>query len=258
MDSAFLAKDGSLHSKNRPAIYFDSSVLIDYWLSVDFFTEADKWIEIALRREKETAEVLKKVIFNKREFPTAEIREKLCIGKAKGFAVISPLSLLELIEWQADHGLRDAISHYLGHWTVARRNKKQIGDYLNKFFEMRKIEISKFRSKKKEKLDSSVLAELMSLTWLDSNFATCHGFKGLLLADIKGFNLSFSNAWMVPSAYSYLQLGLADIMHILIAEHLKCDYIASYDQDFKRAKSIIEEETKLKVLTSASEILNHI
>jgi predicted nucleic acid-binding protein len=66
-----------------------------------------------------------------------------------------------------------------------------------------------------------------------------HGLDGLLKVDIVNFDLHFRRAWQEPSAFAYLQLGLADIMHILLAQHLGCTYIASFDSDFKRVKNII-------------------
>jgi predicted nucleic acid-binding protein len=78
---------------------------------------------------------------------------------------------------------------------------------------------------------------------------------GLLQADIVNFELTLEKAWQEPSAYAYLQLGVSDILHILLAQHLGCDYVATFDDDFRRARSIIEEKSKMKVLTGPEDIL---
>lgn len=44
-------------------------------------------------------------------------------------------------------------------------------------------------------------------------------------------------------------------MHILFAEHLGCEYLVSYDSDFKSAKSVIEERNGIKVLITSEELL---
>lgn len=92
-------------------------------------------------------------------------------------------------------------------------------------------------------------------TWLGRSFAECHGLQGLLQADVVNFELTIDKIWQEPSAYAYLQLGISDIMHILIAQHLGCRYIASFDTDFQRASDIIAEETGMIVLRNPEDIL---
>ena len=82
-----------------------------------------------------------------------------------------------------------------------------------------------------------------------------YGLQGLLQVGIKNFNFAIDDAWQESSAYAYLQLGLADTMHILIAEHLGCAYFASFDADFLRIKEILTEETGITLLTKPEEIL---
>jgi predicted nucleic acid-binding protein len=67
--------------------------------------------------------------------------------------------------------------------------------------------------------------------------------------------LGIDRVWKEPSAYAYLQLGVADIVHILLAQHLGCEYIATFDSDFKRIKDIIMEKTGISVLLSPEEII---
>jgi hypothetical protein len=136
---------------------------------------------------------------------------------------------------------------------IQRRSKKEIGDYLKRLLELRRDEVEKRKGKRHGY--STGLEILMSDTWLNRSFAECHGLEGLLQADIVNFKLTLDEAWQEPSAYAYLQLGTSDIMHILLARHLGCAYIASFDDDFRRARDIIEQESKMKVLTTAEEIL---
>ena len=77
----------------------------------------------------------------------------------------------------------------------------------------------------------------------------------MLQVDIVNFTISIEKAWQEPSAYAYLQMGIGDILHILFAQHLGCQYFASFDSDFSRAKDIIEKETGINVVTSPEEIL---
>jgi hypothetical protein len=95
----------------------------------------------------------------------------------------------------------------------------------------------------------------MAETWLNRSFVESHGLMGLLQVDIVNFHFPVNQAWQEPSVYAYMQLGLGDIMHILLAQHLGCQYIASFDSDFKKVKEIIEEKTGIFVLTEPEEIL---
>jgi hypothetical protein len=252
----YVTRIGRLRAKYLPAIYFDSSVLIDYWMTEGLETD---WTEDPI--EKTISENYPKSLMVVRELLKAdkklqkvvEIRKKLIFGLSKLSAVISPLALLELMEWKAEASFREYASDAAGVHIIKRRSKKEIGDYLKKLLELRRDEIKK--QKKKENGYSTGLEIIMSDTWLNRSFAECHGLIGLLQADIVNFKLTLDRAWQEPFAYAYLQLGTSDILHILLAQHLGCIYIASFDDDFRRAREIIEEETKMKVLTSPEDIL---
>ena len=252
----YVTRIGRLRAKYLPAIYFDSSVLIDYWMTEGLETD---WTEDPI--EKIISENYPKSLMVVRELLKAdkklqkvvEIRKKLIFGLSKLSAVISPLALLELMEWKAEASFREYASDAAGVHIIKRRSKKEIGDYLKKLLELRRDEIEK--QKKKENGYSTGLEIIMSDTWLNRSFAECHGLIGLLQADIVNFKLTLDRAWQEPFAYAYLQLGTSDILHILLAQHLGCIYIASFDDDFRRAREIIEEDTKMKVLTSPEDIL---
>jgi hypothetical protein len=247
-----LTKNGRLRKKFLPAVYFDSSVVIDYWRAEGMEmpeTEMDRFV-----KEDELLQVVRSILASEVQFNRmAEIRKKLSFDEAKVTAVVSPLSLLELMEWQSEAAFKQIASEASGVGFIQKRSKKQIGDYLKEALKMRRAEFEEQKGNKQGK--STGLEWLMSETWLNRSFLECHGLKGLLQVDIVNFHLTINKSWMEPSAYAYLQLGTADIMHILLALHLGCKYIASFDSDFLRVKDIIQEETGILVLSSPEEIL---
>jgi hypothetical protein len=167
-------------------------------------------------------------------------------------AVVTPLALLELIIWHAESTFKQYASEAASVYFIQKKSKKQIGDYLKRILELRRDEpIKQIGGRKKH----SGLEYLWNDLWVGRSFADCHGLGGLLQVDIVDFELTLNQAWQEPSAYAYLKLGISDILHILIARHLRCTYIASFDEDFRRARDIIEAETTMKVLTSPEDIL---
>lgn len=213
-------------------------------------TEMDRFV-----KEDELLQVVRNILASQVQFnKMAEIRKKLLSEETKVTPVVSPLSLLELMEWQAEAAFKQIASEASGVGFIQRRSKKQIGDYLKEALKMRKAEFEKQKGNKRG--SSTGLEWLMSETWLNRSFLECNGLCGLLQVDIVNFHLTINQAWGEPSAYAYLQLGIADIMHILLARHLGCKYIASFDSDFVRVKDIIYKETGIIVLTSPEEILS--
>jgi predicted nucleic acid-binding protein len=255
MKDTILTSTGKLQKKFLPAIYFDTSILVDYWMTEGMEmpeTETDKLMK---KNELLHLQVVRDILRSeKRINKVVEIRKKLFFEKVKVTPVVSPLSLLELMEWQAEAAFKQIASEASGTVFIQKKSKKQIGDYLKKALELRKAEVKKQKGKKRGV--STGLKILMSKTRLNSSFAEAHGLHGLLQVNIVNFRLSVSKVWEDPSAYAYLQLGVADIMHILLAQHIGCQYIASFDSDFARVKDIINEETGISILTSPEEILD--
>jgi hypothetical protein len=252
----YVTRTGRLKAKYLPAIYFDSSVLIDYWMTEGLETDwtEDPTEKIISESEPKSLVVVRELLkADKRLQKVVEIRKKLIFGSSKLSAVISPLALLELMAWQAEAAFKRYATEAAGVHIIQRKSKKEIGDCLKKLLELRRDEIEKQKGKKKGY--STGLETLMNDTWLNRSFAECHGLRGLLQADVVNFKLTLDKAWQEPFAYAYLQLGISDIVHILLAQHLGCHYIASFDDDFRRGRNIIEEENKIEVLISPEEIL---
>jgi len=256
MSDGIVNRYGKLRAKFLPVMYFDSSVLIDYWMVEGMEMELPEGSieKMISEQESECIKVLREVLkSNKRIAGMIEIRRKLLFEDVRVNPIISPLSLLELMEWKAEAAFKEYAAEASGALVIQRKSKKEIGDYLKKILELRKDEVKRLEGNRRE--NSTGLEILMSDMWLNRSFAECHGLQGLLQADIINLKMTFNKIWQEPSAYAYLQLGLSDIMHVLIAQHLGCEYIASYDSDFKRAKDIIKEENGISILSTPEEIL---
>jgi hypothetical protein len=260
MSDGILTESGKLRDQFLPAVYFDSSVLIDYWLTEGSEIELPEGSveRIMLERESEDTKILRELLKSDRRIAgMIEIRKKLLFENVKVSAVISPLSLLELMEWNAEAAFKETAVEVAGTLLIQRKSKKEIGDYLKKPLELREEEVKTQRGQKGEIHDysSTGLEIIMGDTWLNRSFAECHGLQGLLQADIINFRLAIDQSWQEPFVYAYLQLGISDIFHILIAQHLGCEYFASFDSDFVRVKDIIKKESGITLLSSPEEIL---
>ena len=254
MNKEILTKSGKLKKEYLPAVYFDSSVLIDYWMVEGTEIPQDE-IEKEIKEKSSTHRVLSLVRdilkSHKQIEKMIEIRKKLLFEKVKVTPVITPLSILELTGWEAEATFKQIASESVGTLLIQKKSKKEIGNYLKKILELR---MEESKNKKGKKNFTTELERLISETWINPSYTIAHGFSGLLLADIINFHFSIDTVWQDPCTYSYLQLSAADILHILFAQHLGCDYIASFDSDFKRVEKILNQNG-ISLLKSPDEIL---
>lgn len=248
-----LTKKGRIRKSYLPAVYFDTSVIIDYWLAEGLEVEIGE--EDILFEEPPHFGAVREIIRSESRLrKVVGLRKKIIYEEISTTPIITPLCMLELMEWYAGSGFKNLVSDVAGVLFIQKKSRKHIGDYLKKALELRKKEVK--RQKGKPKGLSTGLEIVMADTWLNGSFAKAHGLAGLYLADVLNFKLTEKKIWQEPSAYAYLQLGIADIMHILFAQHLGCQYIASFDSDFERAKDIIFEETGIAILTKPDDILS--
>jgi len=96
----YVNRSGKLKAECLPAVYFDSSVLIDYWMTegLEIDRSEDPMLKITSENEPKNLLVVRELLkADKRIEKVIEIRKKLLFGIPKLSAVISPLSLLELM-----------------------------------------------------------------------------------------------------------------------------------------------------------------
>lgn len=244
--------NGKLKKVMHPAVYLDSSVIIDYWLveGCEYSPSLDEII-----KESEYKTVMRNLLHaDKRLDKVTEIRIKLT-GSSKTTAIVSPIGILELIEWNAEHTFKELAASAARVQFVQKQGKKKIGDYLKELLRLKREE-TELQKETTDKITCSTgLDILMSETRLEPSYLAAHGLDGLFYADIKGFSFSFEDIWQESSVFAYLQLGAADIMHLLLAKHLGCDYIASFDNDFTRVGDIVKEKMNVTIISSPEELL---
>ena len=238
-------------------MYFDSSVVIDYWMTEGMESPENDTQKLVRSGELLHLKVVRDILRSERKVnEVVEIRKKLVLGEPKTTPVVSPICLIELMEWQAEAGFRQIASEACSAQFVKKMGKKDIGDYVKKAIALRKDEIRQKKECGKAHPWSTGLESLIGVIWLNQSFAECHGLSGIFQVDVLNFDLTFKKTWIECSDYACLQLGVGDIMHILLAQHFGCKYIASFDSDFARAKDIIKDITGMDVLRSAREILD--
>lgn len=268
--------EGKLIDELLPAVYFDSSLVIDYYMAESLpYDEKELDYDIDLPEDpieqlpEEVQENLQEYIeaksypqefllreiinSDKRINQVRQIRNKILFEELKVNPVISPLVITELIKWFTESAFKQMASESVGSKVIQRFGDKQIGNYLKKLMELHNEskdnpEFSNWRREGIKRLHYEL--------WMSPSFVHAHGLSGLIHANIINFDLTMKKAWYEPSAYSFLQVGATDIMHILFAEHLGCEYIATFDDDFKRAEDIIKEETGITVVKGYKEIID--
>lgn len=255
MKNAILTKAGKLRKKFLPAVYFDSSVVIDYWMTDEMeYSQAETGERVTDNQRPDLVVVRKVLQSDVRINKVLKIREKLLSGECRVTPIVSPLVLLEFMEWHAEAWFKQFASEAVGAINISKKSKKDIGKYLGKVLQL-KIEES-------ARQEGETIIEDKGLEILWDNLLpmitheSFHGLEGLLEVEVVNFSLSVNKLWKEPIACAFLQLGAADIMHILLAQHLGCQYLAGFDEDFKRAKDIVQKETGILVLTSPDEILD--
>ncbi len=248
---AVLDDNGKLIAELHPAVYFDSSVLIEYWRAEgggdpdedELLIPPDPFDELVRGLVVKSEERFEQMV---------EMRKKIESGESKLTAIASPAGLFELLKWYAQTGFRSAASQVIEPRVSRSWDGKQVGSYLKRAFDQWHAE----RQAVEDGALQSVTNELknfMACTVPGSGYAEAYGLAGIVYAEVKDFNLVFGevyNSWSLP----YLQLDAADFMHVLFAKRLGCEYLASFDQDFQRTAESIERLYKIRVLTDHAQL----
>ena len=222
--------------------YLDSSILIEYHSANNTNSE-----------NHENEDKLK-IIFDK--FIKQNSRIKFCEKLKKILTsnnspldvVVSPLSLIEYHEWFSETIFKNELALKYNFNRIGSKSKKNIGDFYYKLMKEVEFDFSKDCG------ENSILNN----AFLDPNIVVGQQLEGLRLIDINELNISIDNVWSKYCFFSILQMGLADIMHLITAINFGCQYFLTFDNDFKRVKEILKKHEKIEIIAGVNELKDFI
>lgn len=271
MTDKVLDNEGNLLPKFTPAIYFDSCVLIDYYLAYGLEFEPSPIVE-AMGKNRAPYEKSLLTLFkqDKRFADLTKLRETL-LNETDAYAVTSPLAIFELIGWNSATTFKDIAVDLLGSSSVLKKGNKDIarllGHIVNEHIkESERLDgvpwsVTTGKDGERQSTGERSWGSLFSITSTSGGPSLrCHELFSIIVADVINFKLAESDVWCNLEILSYLQMGAADILHLLIARHLGCKWFATFDSDFTvpHCKKYIEEELGLSLLTTPQDIINEL
>lgn len=110
MTKATITATGRLQEKFLPAMYFDSSVLIAYWMT-ECLEMPENNSDRLFEKNKSYLQVVRDILKSEKTIrKVVEIRKRLLFEKTKVVPIVSPLSLLELAEWHSEAAFKQISS----------------------------------------------------------------------------------------------------------------------------------------------------
>ena len=246
---------GALLDKFKPGIYLDTNVLMEYWLAEGMDRDIEDDIEELVRPNK-YLDFLKELLqADRRTSLMTEIRKMALCSRAS--LIFTPFSLLEFLKIHVESIFKWYVVEATSiDFLEFKINKRNIVDYLDKILDMGNQARGERDSKPPdERGDTSGPEFVCGDLWIEPSFVLSNGFQGLSEADVVNFDLTHPKVWQEFRLFPYYQTSLADMIHILLASHLGCEYIASFDSHFKilkegGVKEIIRGTTGIQVLNS--------
>lgn len=216
-------------------VYCDTSLVIEYLLAQgrepeaktahspfpepDHQREERKYWETLFRHNKrfQFASRLRSIVgWN---FPTSEL-------------VVSPFVLLELDEWYAEECFKQHAIEGTHVKAIQSHSRKEIGQFIQTIVRDSEANDDSFPARIWGAMASRIRGESLA---------------GLQIRAVDQLKFD-ADAFEKVSLLSHLQMGMADIVHLLAADALKCTHFASTDSDFHRLRTEIENSFDFKVL----------
>ncbi|MCK7559783.1 hypothetical protein MKQ70_34530 [Chitinophaga sedimenti] len=164
--------------------------------------------------------------------------------------VYSPLCVMEYVEVITRGKLLDLLGRAIGASALRKVSNKDLGKIL-KAISLDFDEIWNMES------DFGTPLHELKYDLFDPHPNYYNGsleISGTTLCAIENFSIVPSSYLRSITTLSQYQIGLADIMHLLVAKHLECKNFLTFDHDFMLAKDEIQRLFGLKVVMNVEEM----
>jgi hypothetical protein len=215
-------------------IYLETSLAIEYfnYAGAEFREMEDERFKIP---ERPWTPYLKELLGQMKTEQFAHRIRDVVFGGVEADLVISPLVWIELVEWFAEETFKLWAVDTVGAKRAQRIGKKQAGEYLSRILG------------DSEQDPKSPASDIRNLTTFTAEFAQYDGLSGIDKYDLKDFAIT-GDDMQVAVGLAYSQMGLADILHVLVAKYLGCEFLATCDSDYNRLKDRIKTDVGVEVL----------
>ncbi|MFN5946757.1 MAG: hypothetical protein ACK5ZG_08135 [Phycisphaerae bacterium] len=237
-----LDADGKLLPDFRPAAYMDSCILIDWYR---FFSDVPSWMSVdEVHPEQFRTESLSHSLLcdflnrEKRATPLAKFREQLHLGQTSVHCIASPLAITELAGWVAEANFLALHAEVSGVKAVQAEGRKSVAQKL------RRLQARMLNPEPGDICPTNNESVFRSLDCsLNPVFISEHMGEFL-----KPNQLSITAQVDTRrlAQFAYLQVGLADILHLECAHGYGCEYFVTEDQDFLDNKESIAQAYSIK------------
>mgnify|MGYP001791149906 CR=1 FL=1 len=250
-------ENGLIKEEYLPASYCDTSFILDF---VSFPLEVIfNKSENNLFDKNEDFKKFKKLLNKYWKSENRILRLEEIVGRIYSYEtstlVYSPLVTLECTEKLVEGSFKDYASKYLSINSIQKSGRKEIGKVLKNIYD-------DYSNKKIEDWSNLSDLQILGLNLFETGIGDEDDALGLFEifpVDIKNINIlhnteDFENLMF----FSKLQLGVADILHLLVAQKVGCENFITFDSDFVRVKKEIKRIFNLNVLNNVKEIENAI
>jgi len=223
----------------RPKIYCDTSLIVDYLIASGREPEACQPAIPEQEHERIAREYWQELFnHNKRYNLGTQLRSLIGWQNCEVDVVVSPFVLLELDAWYAEESFKQHAVEGTHFKAIQSLSRKRIGELLHKVYQ---------DQKDVERTYCSNTDPYCAPLWAAVTSRNGDALDGIEIEGVEAMCLDAS-AFRKVSLLAILQMGMADIVHLLAADHLECDYLATTDDDFHRLRNEIETESKLGIL----------
>ena len=213
--------------------YLDTSLAIEYANADKVEYSEDLFTKQKTKQQEYLSQITKS---DKASRIATEIRKKYICGNPKLELLISPLVWIELQKWIAKEKLLKLYSEINLFSHLQKHGEKKLGDILMK--------IMKSASDKEN--DDAI--NLFNKTKVTPDELGLEQLRGIKKFNFEEFTLTNDHI-QIAANLAYIQVGLADILHLFCAQDLNCTYFATIDSDFKRAENIIKNTLGIEILS---------